>query len=153
LKALCAGLGFTRIETYIASGNVVFDCALTAPSVEARLEKQLLAHAGKPLGVFVRSATEMRSILDDNPFPDRDPRLTYTFFLAEKPDAATLADVRGRDAELLHLGKREMYVHYPDGMGQSKLRIPAAALGTARNMNTVAKLVELGKRVDLCTRK
>jgi uncharacterized protein (DUF1697 family) len=153
LKALCAELGFTRIATYIASGNVVFDCALTAPSVEVRLEQRLLARAGKPLGVFVRTATEMRRILDDNPFPDRDPRLTYTFFLAEKPHAAALAEVRGRDAEQLHLGKREIYVYYPMGMGQSTLRIPAAALGTARNMNTVAKLVELGRRVDLGTRK
>jgi uncharacterized protein (DUF1697 family) len=43
------------------------------------------------------------------------------------------------------LGKREIYVHYPSGMGRSKLRIPAAVSGTARNMNTVAKLAELAK--------
>jgi uncharacterized protein (DUF1697 family) len=41
------------------------------------------------------------------------------------------------------LGKREIYVHYPDGQGRSKLRIAAARDGTARNMNTVAKLVEM----------
>jgi uncharacterized protein (DUF1697 family) len=43
----------------------------------------------------------------------------------------------------VRLGKRELYVHYPDGQGRSKLKIPGAAAGTARNMNTVAKLVEM----------
>jgi uncharacterized protein (DUF1697 family) len=45
----------------------------------------------------------------------------------------------------MELGKREIYVHYPDGQGQSKLSIPAAVRGTARNMNTVAKLAELSR--------
>jgi uncharacterized protein (DUF1697 family) len=45
--------------------------------------------------------------------------------------------------EKISLGKREIYVFYGAGMGRSKLRIPAAAAGTARNMNTVAKLAEL----------
>ena len=47
--------------------------------------------------------------------------------------------------ERIEVGKREIYVHYPDGQGPSKLVIPAAAKGTARNMNTVAKLAELAK--------
>jgi uncharacterized protein (DUF1697 family) len=44
------------------------------------------------------------------------------------------------------LGTREIYVYYPSGMGQSKLRIPAARYGTARNLNTVAKLVAMSSR-------
>ena len=44
---------------------------------------------------------------------------------------------------LLHgFGTREVYVHYSNGMAHSKLKIPAAKTGTARNMNTVAKLAE-----------
>jgi len=43
----------------------------------------------------------------------------------------------------MRLGRRELYVYYPPGMGKSKLQIPAANSGTARNMNTVAKLVEM----------
>jgi uncharacterized protein (DUF1697 family) len=46
----------------------------------------------------------------------------------------------------VRLGKKEIFVHYPTGMGRSKLRIPAAKRGTARNMNTVAKLVELASK-------
>jgi uncharacterized protein (DUF1697 family) len=46
------------------------------------------------------------------------------------------------------LGRREIYVHYPGGQGRSKLRIPAATKGTARNMNTVAKLAQLAKELE-----
>jgi len=146
LKGLCAELGFSRVETYIASGNVVFDCGLTAQSVQTKLEKRLLDYAGKPVGVFVRAVADMEKILANNPFAGRDPRLTYAFFLQAQPDSKALQDVRGHAGEEIQLGGREIYVHYPKGMGQSKLRIPAAAAGTARNMNTVAKLVAMGAR-------
>jgi uncharacterized protein (DUF1697 family) len=46
----------------------------------------------------------------------------------------------------MRLGEREIFVHYGSGMGRSKLRIPAAKTGTARNMNTVAKLVEIASK-------
>jgi uncharacterized protein (DUF1697 family) len=146
LKALCAELGYRRIETYIASGNVVFDCGLAALKVQAQLEKRLLGYAGKAVPVFVRTAEEMRAVLKSNPFCDKEPQLTYSFFLQEKPAADALDNVRGRAGEEIRLGRREIYVYYPSGMGQSKLQIPAARLGTSRNLNTVAKLVEMSSR-------
>ena len=146
LKALCAELGYRRIETYIASGNVIFDCNLAAKKVQAQLEKGLLICTGKAVATFVRTADEMTIILKGNPFRDKDPRLTHSFFLHDKPAADALDGVRGQVAEELGLGRREIYVYYPSGMGQSKLQIPAARLGTSRNMNTVAKLVEMSSR-------
>ena len=53
----------------------------------------------------------------------------------------------GRKDERIALGTREIYVHYGEGMGTSKLKIPAAKLGTARNMNTVAKLTEMAAQL------
>jgi uncharacterized protein (DUF1697 family) len=50
--------------------------------------------------------------------------------------------VSGQQDEEIALGTREVYVHYSNGMAHSKLKIPAARTGTARNMNTVAKLAE-----------
>jgi uncharacterized protein (DUF1697 family) len=146
LKALCAELGYRRIETFIASGNVVFDCDWAAEQVQAQLEKRLLIYAGKGVGAFVRTADEMRIILKRNPFFDKEPKLTHAFFLHEKPAADALDDIRGRVGEEIRLGQREIYVYYPSGMGQSKLQIPAARLGTSRNLNTVAKLVEMSSR-------
>jgi len=88
----------------------------------------------------------MRAVLEKNPFSDQDPRLTYAFFLHERPPPDALTEVRGRADEEIGLGKREIYVFYPKGMGQSKLKLPTAAAGTARNLNTVAKLVAMSSR-------
>ena len=82
-------------------------------------------------------------MLADNPFPKAAPNRTVAIFLDGKPPADTLAGIRGQKDEEIRLGRREIYVHYGDGMGQSKLVIPAAKTGTARNMNTVATLAKM----------
>jgi uncharacterized protein (DUF1697 family) len=146
LKRLCGDLGFTRIETYIASGNVVFDCDLAAGKVQAALERQLLAHTGKAIGTFVRTATELQAVLKGNPFPAEEPKHTYVFFLEGRPASDAVLTVRGRHEEEIRLGRHEIYVHYPGGMGQSQLKIPAAKFATARNLNTVATLVGMSTR-------
>ena len=88
----------------------------------------------------------MSAVLKANPFPKAETKHTYAIFLDKAPPADALARVSGRQDEEMRLGKREIFVHYPTGMGRSKLRIPAAKAGTARNMNTVAKLVELATK-------
>ena len=143
LKSLCTKAGFEKVQTYIASGNIVFESNETAASVKSALASRLHAHAKKPIDVFLRTAAEMRAVLAANPFTKPEPKFVYALFLNEKPpaDAATVAKLRVD--EEIRAGKRELYVHYPQGMGQSRLVIPAAAHGTARNMNTVAKLVTM----------
>jgi uncharacterized protein (DUF1697 family) len=143
LKAMCVAEGFASVQTYIASGNVVFDSKLPAAKVKAALEKRLQAYAGKPVGVAIRTAEEMAAVLKANPFPKAPPNWTVAIFLDEAPPADALAAIKGRQDEEVRLGKREIYVAYGSGMGRSKLKIPAATNGTARNINTIAKLVEL----------
>jgi uncharacterized protein (DUF1697 family) len=143
LVAFCEELGFTSVRTYIASGNVVFGSRKSEAAIKASLEKRLEVYAGKPVGVLVRSVAEMAQIAADNPFPKLAPNRTVAIFLDRKPPSDTLAAIRGRKDELIELGRREIYVHYGDGMGKSKLVIPAAKTGTARNMNTVAVLAKM----------
>lgn len=146
LKAMCAEAGFAEPQTYIASGNVVFGSQASAAKVKAELERRLLAYAGRPIGVLIRTGAEMRAVLEANPFAGRDPKFTYALFLDARPTEASLTEVRGLKDEELRLGTKEIYVHYASGMGRSKLKIPAAKTGTARNMNTVAKLAEMATR-------
>jgi uncharacterized protein (DUF1697 family) len=142
LRAMCEAAGFMRARTYLASGNVVFDVDAPADRVKATLERALEAYAGKSVGVMVRTGPEMAAILAANPFATAASNRTMAIFLDDPPLAGSLADVSGRQDEEVALGAREIYVHYPNGMGNSKLRIPAARRGTARNMNTVATLAE-----------
>jgi uncharacterized protein (DUF1697 family) len=142
LRAMCEAAGFTRVRTYIQSGNVVFAADEPEEIVKATLERALEAYAGKPVGVMVRTGPAMAAILVANPFSAAASNQTLTIFLDDPPPGNALADVIGRRDEEIALGAREIYVHYRSGIGTSKLKIPAAARGTARNMNTVAKLAE-----------
>lgn len=143
LKAMCEKAGFKSVRTYIASGNVVFKSGKSEKEVKSILEKRLLAYAGKPVGVMVRTAKEMAEVLARNPFPGAPGNRTVAIFLDEAPPKSALDGISGQVDEEVKLGRREIYVRYGDGMGHSKLRIPAAAKGTARNMNTVAKLASM----------
>jgi uncharacterized protein (DUF1697 family) len=147
LKEMCEALGFAGVRTYIASGNVVFSSRKSESAVKKALEAQLEAYAGKPVGVLVRTATEMQAVLKDNPFPKAAPNRTVAVFLDKPPPADALATVKGRKDEQIKLGRREIYIHYGEGMGQSKLVIPAARAGTARNMNTIATLAQMASEL------
>ncbi|AMV38006.1 DUF1697 domain-containing protein [Planctomyces sp. SH-PL62] len=143
LKALCEKAGFGKVRTYIASGNLVFESHESASRLKAALETALAAYAGKPVGVFVRTAAEMAQVLAGNPFPDAPQNRTVAIFLDGPPPADTLERISGVDGEELRLGRREIYVRYGDNMGRSRLKIPAARDGTARNINTIARLAEM----------
>ncbi len=145
LKAICEAAGFQGVKTYIASGNVVFHSPLSEKTVQLALEDGLAGYAGKAVGVLVRTGAEMDAILSANPFPHAPPNRVVAIFLNAPPPPGALGEATGLDDEQIALGTREIYVHYGQGMADSKLRIPAAKTGTARNMNTVAKLAQMAR--------
>lgn len=143
LRTLCADAGFSDVRTYIASGNVVLRSALTPRQVQRTLEAALAGYAGKPVGVLVRTPAEIAAVLAANPFTAAAPNRSIVIFLDQPPPADALATITGQRGEQVALGTREIYVHYGDGIADSKLRIPAAKAGTARNINTVARLAAM----------
>ena len=143
LRALCERSGFENVRTYIASGNVVFEAAGEEAAIKSELEAALKNHMGKPVGVMVRTGAEMAAVLAANPFPSAPPNRTVAVFLDQPPPADPGASATGRAGEEIAAGTWEIYIHYGEGMADSKLKIPAATAGTARNMNTVAKLAAL----------
>lgn len=145
LRTLCEDAGFTNVTTYIQSGNVVFESRLSAPKVKATLEKALAAEMGKACAVVVRSGAELTDVIARNPFASAAPNQLLIVFLDEAPPKSALASVKIPGREALHLDGRELFIHFPDGMGQSKLRVPFAAVGTGRNLNTVVKLAAMAK--------
>ncbi len=148
LKAMCEAAGFCSVRTYIASGNVVFESDRTEAEVKAALEASLASYAGKHISVLVRTASEITAILSHNPFPKMPGNRTVAFFLDEAPASDALQSVSKQEGEQLRLGLREIYVHYPNGIGNSRIKIPAAKDGTARNMNTVAKLAAMAAEIQ-----
>ena len=90
----------------------------------------------------------MTAVAAANPFASQPGNRVIAIFLDEAPPTDTAKQAKNVADERVALGRREIYVHYPSGQGLSKLRIPAAASGTARNMNTVAKLAQLVREME-----
>ena len=145
LKSLCEGLGLTDVRTYIQSGNVVFGCAWAEGHIKAAFETALLTRLGKRIDVLVRSATEMSTVLNRNPFPSAQGNKVSVLFFNQALKKAAVAAITIPDNEEIRLAGREVYVHYPNGMGRSKLKLSSLGIATSRNINTVAKLVEMTK--------
>ena len=143
LAALCMAVGLKEVRTYIQSGNVVFESALSERKVKAELEERLAEKMGRKVDVMVRTAAELRSILTANPFPHGKPAQIAVVFLAAPAPKGLLDGLSMSGSEEVKPAGREIYIHYPQGMGRSKLRLPATVVGTARNLNTLAKLVDM----------
>jgi uncharacterized protein (DUF1697 family) len=147
LRALCVELGFSNVRTYIQSGNVVFDSPGSETVVGTALEGALAAKTGRPVGVLIRTAPELRAVLDANPFRDAKPAQVGVVFLPKPVTSDVVAGLVIPGNEEVRSVGREVFVHYPDGMGRSKLKLRFAADGTTRNLNTVAKLLAMASSV------
>jgi uncharacterized protein (DUF1697 family) len=143
LVQMCEAAGFEKVKTYIASGNAIFQSEASEDQVRSTLEAQLLAYAGKSVGVIVRTAAEIADTLARNPFADSPGNRVMALFADGALPADPLDGVTGLKNEQVRLGKRELFVLYPEGMANTRLRIPCDKHGTARNMNTVTKLAEM----------
>jgi uncharacterized protein (DUF1697 family) len=144
LARLCSDAGFQAVRTYIQSGNVIFVSEFPEHVVRSRLEQALAAKMRRKIDVMVRTAEEMRLVLSENPFPDKEPAKVGVVFLQEAARKDLVSNVVPAGGEQIRLGSREIYVYYPEGMGRSKLKLPLnAAAMTVRNINTVAKLVAM----------
>ncbi|AEG03536.1 DUF1697 domain-containing protein [Sinorhizobium meliloti] len=149
LKAVCDELGFAGAKTFIQSGNVVFRSDLPEPAVQAKLEQALAAKMGKAPGVLLRSRRQLDDIAAKaERFLDAKPNLLLITFLPEPPPADALDKLVAPDGEEVRIDGREIYVHYPNGSGRSKLKLPALRPGTARNLNTIRKLAEMAAAME-----
>jgi len=148
LTAIAEELGLANVRTYIASGNLLFVSDKPEEELRRMLEERLRTHMARDVRVMLRTAAEMEDVVGANPFGEAPSKNVQVYFLNQPPPADLLETVRNQDDERVATGTREVYVAYGErGIGRSRLRIPAAEAGTARNMNTVAKLAELTKEM------
>lgn len=140
---MCEEAGFGSPRTYIASGNVIFESDDDQDKVRDLLEVRLADFAGSKVEVFVRTAREMRDLVDANPYPGEPGNQVAVLFLDRKPPPDLAAIASGVENEAFKPAAREIFIHYPDGLGRSKLGFGSNLVGTTRNMNTVTKLAAL----------
>ena len=143
LQAMGEACGFTKVRTFINSGNLLFTSDLAESAVKARVEEKLAAFFGRDVPAFVRDAREMAEVARENPFADDKPSQVMAYFIDEEPTQAMIDEARDVKEERLALGPRVIYINYGGGIADSKLKMPILKQGTARNMNSVAKIAEL----------
>jgi uncharacterized protein (DUF1697 family) len=150
LRASCEALGFTQVQTYIQSGNVVFKAAKTAPAKLAKkIEERIVRDFGFSAAVLVRTREEIGCLIEKNPFLKKtdDGARLHAVFLAEVPAAEILKEFAGLTTlpDESRCIEREVFLYLPNGMGKSSLihnplerKLLKGA--TTRNWNTVKQL-------------
>jgi uncharacterized protein (DUF1697 family) len=158
LRALYTSLGLRDVQTYVQSGNVVFRTDKSTPTLGKKIEDAIERKFGFRSDVVLRTAAELRDVVDRNPFAGRRDivpgKLLVTFLVDQPPkDAnAKLAKLPvGREEIKVH--GRELYVYFPDGAGRSKLPWTELAkalgtTGTARNWNSVTKMLQMAEKLE-----
>jgi uncharacterized protein (DUF1697 family) len=152
LRAFLTAEGMADVKTLLASGNAIFSCDATdAREIEARLHTGAREKLALDTLWYVRSHADLVAIAAADPFPEATtarPKHVQVLFHREPVDPTRVATLAASYSgpERLHAIGRELYVDYPDGIGESKL--PAAMAraklppSTGRNWNTLLKLVE-----------
>lgn len=153
LREALTDAGFSQVRTYIQSGNVIFQRApARSPDPAASVAQVVTATFGFEVVVMCRSGTELTRILDDHPFRDGDHDLAklHVAFLDAEPDPGRveLLDPDRSPGDRFAWRGRELYLHYPEGSGRSKLtgdylERTLQRRVTARNVNTIGKLLDL----------
>jgi uncharacterized protein (DUF1697 family) len=143
LRAMVGEIGFTRVRTFIASGNVLFDSPQPEADVKAKIEARLAAYAGKRVAVFVRTAAELAAIVADDPFRDALGSQHVVFFCDVAPPPDLASSSRNQQGERIAVGRREVYVDYGGNISDSRLKLALGDDHTGRNFNSVRKLAEL----------
>ena len=143
LKRMGGECGFTNVRTFIASGNLLFTSNDSEKKVQACIAAKVADYFGRDIPVFVRSAGDMSELAENNPFTDDKGSRVMAHVIDAAPTQAMLDDARQVQGERMALGPRAIYVSYGEGIGTSKLKLPAVAAGTARNMNSVARIAAL----------
>jgi uncharacterized protein (DUF1697 family) len=154
LRTLFESLDLADPRTHIQSGNVLFGTKeKNMDRLTTRISAAIERNCGVRCEVILRTTAELQDVIARNPFATREdvlPNKLLVNFLSRDPGPEALDNIRKLQGgpEELHLVGRELYMHFPNGFSNSK--IPANAIdkalkvpATARNWNTVNKLLEL----------
>ena len=159
-RKLLEGLGFKNVQTYIQSGNAVFDATGPARKVCAAIVAGLEKLMGARVDVMIRTHDDLTRLIAANPFAQEaaeDGARVAVSFLAGPASAAAapafqaIADKYPQHRNRYHLAGEHIYFHFPAGFAENKFAGKALERaigfpGTARNWNTVLKLHEMSER-------
>ena len=162
LREVVSSLGHADVSTYIQSGNVLFSSGRTDPAaLAAEMQAAIAEGLQVQAGVVVLTRDQLAQVIEDNPYPgEPNPKFVHVVFLPAEPAPEMVASVAAAQDTVAQKGSRDtaqyagraLFLHTPDGFGRSELAallsragrpMSAQGAGTARNMATVGKLLDM----------
>ena len=151
LRAALEAAGYEDVSTLVQSGNILLTSAKKPATLEREISKLVKSEFGVESATVVRTRDELAGAIERNPIADgpSTPKLFQVTFFSGEPDAEAVATLAEQDFgnERVEVIGREAYAWHPDGIQKSKLAKEMSkglgGDGTARNWNTVTKLLEL----------
>jgi uncharacterized protein (DUF1697 family) len=144
--------GFTDVQTYLQSGNIVVESRAKPETVRKKVEQLIEQRFGLEIAVVVRTRAELAAVVKRNPHAKvaTNPKAYQVTFLEQKLPAKTVRELEeaAADDERVVVSGREVYAWHPQTIARSKLwaKLAGKDLGvtaTSRNWTTVEALVEL----------
>ena len=144
--------GYTHVRTYIQSGNVLFQSSHSkVMNFSQDIGRAIREKYGFLPGIMLLDVSELEIAINSNPYPEaeKNPKSLHLYFLGHTPDAPDIKALNQikSESESFKLIKNVFYLYAPDGIGRSKLVARVERLlgveVTARNWNTVTKLLEM----------
>jgi uncharacterized protein (DUF1697 family) len=154
LRELLAGHGYEDVRTHLQSGNVLLSSSLAGARLEQALERQLAEGLGFEVQVLLRTRTQLAAVVARDPLGKvaKNPSRYLVTFLRSRPPAKVVRELAAEDVapEQFVIDGREIYAWHPEGVQRSKLNALLArrldVTATARNWNTVTKLLDLARQ-------
>jgi uncharacterized protein (DUF1697 family) len=149
LRAMAEDLGYTDVATYINSGNLIINSPKKLAALEQEISDAIKKTFGRRIDLTVRTPAQLKKILADNPYPDGNPSQVTVAFLTKAPpkDAKDKVAAVAKDYEPFSFVGQEVYVHYSQGIGRSKLAEKFSDIigvsSTVRNVRTIEKVLAL----------
>ncbi|WP_341216420.1 DUF1697 domain-containing protein [uncultured Wocania sp.] len=151
LRTLLAKSDLKNVQTYIQSGNVIFQSSKeNTLSIEEVIQKAIIAHFGFEVSVLVKTRGDLKRIFDASPFIEEKKLKSYFMLLHNKPEEelVRVASKKVYDGEEYHIINDCIYFYCEKGYGQAKFNMnffekKLKTTATARNYNTMVKLLSL----------
>jgi uncharacterized protein (DUF1697 family) len=149
LRTMAEDLGYTDVATFINSGNLIVNSPKKVATVEHEISKAIKDTFGRSIDVTIRTPSQLKKVLAENPYPDGNPSQVTVAFLTKAPakDAKDRVAAVAKDHEPFAFAGQEVYVNYSQGIGNSKLAEKFSDIigvsSTVRNIRTVERVLEL----------
>ncbi len=157
LKQMCDMLGYTQVQTYIQSGNVIFQTDTDDPhELEKQISEAIMRNWGFDVPVIVLTCEKLREIVANNPFisnPEKDVIYQHVTFLSDTPPPGLTQELIlpasiGEEARIIG---NAIYLYCPNGYGRTKLtntffEKKLHVTATTRNWNTTSTLLEIAQK-------